>query len=73
MASRLEKACGVDTRTNTGIGSDLKGCIKLRLSVMCTHLKQGQIQDFMKGGSFTIVCARKFSPTTPTFVSHTHV
>ena len=39
MASRLEKACGVDTRTNTGIGSDLKGCIKLRLGVMCTHLK----------------------------------
>ena len=29
----------MDTRTNTGIGSDLKGCIKLRLSVMCTHLK----------------------------------
>ena len=43
MASRLEKACGVDTRTNTGIGSDLKGRIKLRLSVMCTHLKSVRV------------------------------
>ena len=42
MASRLEKA-GVDTRTNTGIGSDLKGCIKLRLSVMCIHLKSVRV------------------------------
>ena len=43
MASRLEKACGVDTRTNTGIGSDLNGRIKLRLSVMCTHLKSVRV------------------------------